>query len=357
MKLAAIIVLITINISYSQVVLNANGPGNTYERITNFFAPGNGTGAVEAPDETPDGSHQDFGRHIAEVFDTDLNKYVFEFYSHYALDNDVATLSTDRQRIEIKTYAASPDNYKGTLGENIIYKWMFKIPIGFLPSTNFTHLHQIKAVDGDDSSPIFTLTPRLGTPNKLELIYVANSTSGTDKLNIVDLLPFEGNWIEAEEIIQVGSSGSYSITLKKHSDGTILLSYSNATMATIRPDNSFIRPKWGIYRSLNDVVNLRDEAVRFSDFSIEEVNLNTTAIQNEKLIASLPNPVHDKLEISNKIMQQFDKLRLYDITGKLLLEKGNLLNEIDVSFLKTGMYFIRFSNKQNQSVSIKIIKT
>ena len=357
MKLAAILVLITINISYSQVVLNADGPGNTYERITNFFAPGNGTGAVEAPDETPDGSHQDFGRHIAEVFDTDLNKYVFEFYSHYALDNDVATLSTDRQRIEIKTYAASPDNYKGTLGENIIYKWMFKIPIGFLPSTNFTHLHQIKAVDGDDSSPIFTLTPRLGTPNKLELIYVANSTSGTDKLNIVDLLPFEGNWIEAEEIIHVGSTGSYSITLKKHSDGTILLSYSNATMATIRPDNSFIRPKWGIYRSLNDVVNLRDEAVRFSDFSIEEVILNTTAIQNEKLIANLPNPVYDKLEISNKIMQQFDKLRLFDITGKLLLEKGNLLNEIDVSFLKTGMYFIRFSNKQNQSVSIKIIKT
>ncbi|MFZ4670775.1 MAG: T9SS type A sorting domain-containing protein [Flavobacterium sp.] len=357
MKLAAIIVLITINISYSQVVLNANGPGNTYERITNFFAPGNGTGAVEAPDETPDGSHQDFGRHIAEVFDTDLNKYVFEFYSHYALDNDVATLSTDRQRIEIKTYAASPDNLKGTLGETVIYKWRFRLPTGFQPSGNFTHIHQVKGVNGDDDSPIFTLTPRLGTPNKLELIYVANSTSGTDKLNIVDLLPFEGNWIEAEEIIQVGSSGSYSITLKKHSDGTILLSYSNATMATIRPDNSFIRPKWGIYRSLNDVVNLRDEAVRFSDFSIEEVNLNTTAIQNEKQIASLPNPVHDKLEISNKIMQQFDKLRLFDITGKLLLEKGNLLNEIDVSFLKTGMYFIRFSNKQNQSVSIKIIKT
>jgi len=357
-KLAAIIVLITINISYSQVVLNANGPGNTYERITNFFAPGNGTGAVEAPDETPDGSHQDFGRHIAEVSDTDLNKYVFEFYSHYALDNDVATLSTDKQRVEIKTYAASPDNLKGTLDENIIYKWMFKIPIGFLPSTNFTHLHQIKAVDGDDSSPLFTLTPRLGTPNKLELIYVANSISGTDKLSIVDLLPFEGNWIEAEEIIHVGSSGSYSITLKKHSDGTVLLSYSNSNIATIRPDNTFIRPKWGIYRSLNDIGNLRDEAVRFSDFSIEEVSsLNTTTIQNEVLLASFPNPVYDKLEISNEILQKFDKLRLFDITGKLLLEKGDLLHEIDVSFLKTGMYFIRFSNKQNQFESIKIIKT
>ena len=354
MKLAAILVLITINISYSQVVLNANAPGNTYERITNFFAPGNGTGAVEAPDLFHPWAS---GRHIAEVFDTELNKYVFEFYSHALLDNEpVDPTLTDRQRVEIKTYAASPDNLKGTLDENIIYKWMFKIPIGFQPSTNFTHLHQIKAVDGDDSSPLFTLTPRLGTPNKLELIYVANSTSGTDKLSIVDLLPFEGNWIEAEEIIHVGSSGSYSITLKKHSDGTVLLSYSNANIATIRPDNTFIRPKWGIYRSLNDVVNLRDEAVRFSDFSIEEVNLNTTTIPYKELFASFPNPVHEKLEISNEIMQQFNKLRLFDITGKLLLEKGNLLNEIDVSFLKTGMYFIRFSNKQNQSVSIKIIK-
>ena len=101
---------------------------------------------------------------------------------------------------------------------------------------------------------------------------------------------------------------------------------------------------------------MRDEAVRFSDFSIEEVNLNTTTIPYKELFASFPNPVHEKLEISNEIMQQFNKLRLFDITGKLLLEKGNLLNEIDVSFLKTGMYFIRFSNKQNQSVSIKIIK-
>ncbi len=180
------LLLIANKFSYSQVVLNADGPGNTYERITSVFATGNGVSAVEAPDETPDGSHQDFGRHIAEVLDTDLNKYVFEFYSHYALDNDVATLSADRQRIEIKTYAASPDNLKGTLGENIIYKWKFKIPIGFQPSANFTHLHQIKAVDGDDSSPLFTLTPRLGTPNKLELIYVANASSGTDKVSIVD---------------------------------------------------------------------------------------------------------------------------------------------------------------------------
>ena len=39
---------------------------------------------------------------------------------------------------------------------------------------------------------------------------------------------------------------------------------------TIRSDNDFIRPKWGIYRSLKKVEDLRDEAVRFNDFSIKE---------------------------------------------------------------------------------------
>ena len=218
-------------------------------------------------------------------------------------------------------------------------------------------MHQIKAVDGDDSSPLFTLTPRLGTPNKLELIYVANSTSGTDKVSIVDLLPFEGNWIDAEEKIHVGSSGTYSITLKNHNDGTVLLSYSNSNIATIRPDNTFIRPKWGIYRSLNDVGNLRDEAVRFSDFSIAEVSdLNVNSISNNEELPSFPNPIIDKLELSDEIVNKFHSFQLFDISGKLLLEKCNLLNEIDVSFLKTGLYFIQFRNNQNQSVSIKIIK-
>ncbi len=349
------LLLITNKFSYSQVVLDADGPGNTYERITNVFAPGNGVSAVEAPDLFHPWAS---GRHIAEVFDSELNKYVFEFYSHALLDNEpVDPTLTDRQRVEIKTYAASPDNLKGTLGENIIYKWKFKIPIGFQPSANFTHLHQIKAVDGDDSSPLFTLTPRLGTPNKLELIYVANASSGTDKVSIVDLLPFEGIWVDAEEKINIGSSGTYSITLKKHSNGAVLLSYSNSDIATIRPDNTFIRPKWGIYRSLNDVENLRDEAVRFSDFSIAEVSdLNVNSNSNAEIFATFPNPIIDKLALSDEIIQQFDSLQLFDITGKLLLDKNNLLNEIDVSFLNTGLYFIQFSTNQQQTICLKIFK-
>lgn len=356
-KLTGIFILFGLSNSYSQVILNANGPGNTYELITNTFAPGNGTGAVETPDQTPDGSHTTFGRHIAEVFDVELNKYVFEFYSHSALDNDIATLASDRQRVEIKTYAASPANLKGTIGENIIYKWQFKIPLGFQPSTNFTHLHQIKAVDGDDSSPLFTLTPRFGNPNKLELIYVANAASGTEKVSIVDLSLFEGNWVDAEEMIHVGSIGSYSLTLKKHSDGNVLMSYSNTNIATIRPDNTFIRPKWGIYRSLNDLINLRDEAFRFSDFSIQEVTslaIHSNSIANESIF--IPNPVLDKMYITETILQNYDSIRILDLTGKIVINQDLLNNFIEVSSLKTGMYFAAFSKEGKPISYVKIIK-
>ena len=111
LKIEAIVfafLLINASVTFSQVILNANGPGNTYERITSIFAPGNGVSAVEAPDLFHPWAS---GRHIAEVFDTELNQYVFEFYSHALLDNEpVDPTLTDRQRVEIETYAASPDN-------------------------------------------------------------------------------------------------------------------------------------------------------------------------------------------------------------------------------------------------------
>ena len=265
---------------HAQTILNAdNIPNNTYELINSILAPG-GT-AIETPDQNPDGLHTAFGRHIAEVFDTDLKKNVFEFYVHVTPDNDV-TGGLDRQRVEMKTYAVSANNLKGVLGETVTYKWRFKVPVGFQPSTSFTHIHQVKAVDGDDSSPIFTLTPRYGTPNKLELIYVQDQFSGTDKKAIVNLSDFEGIWVEVLEIIKLGTgtSGTFSITIKKVSDGTVLLSYSNNAIQTIRTDatdpgspqvpNSFVRPKWGIYRGLTDSGKLRDDSIRISDVLIAE---------------------------------------------------------------------------------------
>lgn len=265
----SLIALASTTVSFGQVVLNADKNKDTYELINSVLAPKHN--AIEVPDE----SHSDFGPHITTVYDKDLKKDVFKFVIHVTPDNDPSTTKTDRQRIEIKTYGSSPDNLKGTLGEEIEYKWNFKLPKGYQPSTAFTHIHQVKAVGGDEGDPIFTLTVRKGkgkdAAHQLELIYVKNKESGTDKKESIDLSTLEGTWVEVIEKIRVGENGTYSIRIKKVKNNNVLLSYSNENIATIRPNNKFIRPKWGIYRSLSKAESLRDESILFSDFSITEI--------------------------------------------------------------------------------------
>ena len=261
----ALMVCFTVQQTIAQVVLEANGPGNTYELINSVLAP-NAT-AVEAPDQC--GNHASFGRHIAEVFDATLNQFVFEFYAHANDDND-RCMSFDRQRTEIKTYAPSPNNLKGTAGETVTYKWKFRLPQGFQASSSFTHIHQIKAVGGDEDDPIFTLTPRAGSTNRMELIHVPATVSTNIYLATANLSLFLGVWVEVTEQIKYGVNGTYSIIIKRVSDGATLLSYANNNILTMRANNDFVRPKWGIYRSLNNVAQLRDDSLRLASISIFE---------------------------------------------------------------------------------------
>ncbi len=245
------------------VFLKADGPGNTYNLITSVLAPG------ANPIETPDCSHNAFGNHIDEVFDNDLNTNVFRFYLHTTPDDD-RCINFDRQRNEIKSYSQSPDNLLGIENETVVYKWKFKLPTGFQSSTNFTHIHQLKSVGGAlESMPIYTLTTRKGTPDRIELRYAETDNQIT--LLQTDLAPFLDTWVEVTETIKYSTNGTYDIEIKTINDGTILLTYANPSINNWRPNAEFVRPKWGIYRSIINVQDLRDEEVLFDEFSITEI--------------------------------------------------------------------------------------
>ncbi len=249
----------------SEIKLESDEPGNTYELINSVLAPG--YDVIEAPDC----SHQDFGRHIDEVFDTELNKNVFRFFIHKSPDTD-RCINFDRQRNEIKIYDKSPDELKGVKNEKVVYSWKFKIAAGFKPSSNFTHLHQLKAVGGsEDSMPLITLTARKGSPDKLELRYAETTSQVT--LKEVDLTLFKGHWVEVTETVVYGEKeiGTYEISIVAISSAKEILSYSNKNIRTWKTEASFIRPKWGIYRSLIDADSLSDEQVLFADFKIIEL--------------------------------------------------------------------------------------
>jgi len=255
---------VTINLEKNEgVELKADGPGNTYELITSVLAPGYN------PIEAPDCSHNAFGEHIDEVFDSELNTNVFRFQIHTTPDDD-RCINFDRQRNEIKTYNQSPDNLLGIENEKVVYKWKFKLDAGFQSSPNFTHIHQLKSVGGSFSSmPMYTLTTRKGSPDELELRYAETDTQIT--LTETAIAPFINTWVEVTETITYSTTGTYEIEIKKISDGQVLLNYSNNAIVNWRPGGTFVRPKWGIYRSLLNAQDLRDENVLFADFSIMEI--------------------------------------------------------------------------------------
>ena len=354
-------------VSFSQVLLEADGPGNTYELINSVLAPG------AVAEETPDTFDPAFGRHIAEVWDAELGKYVFEVYIHSSVPNelqDISTGDTDRQRCEIKTYASSPDNLKGVSGETVQYKWRFRLPVGFQPSPNFTHIHQVKAVDGDDGNPIFTLTPRYkSSGNQLELIYVDGTTTNniTTKVASVDLSLFTGNWVEATETIKLNSaSGTYSISIINVKTGATVLSYNAGNLCTIRSTNSFVRPKWGIYRSITALTYLRDEAVRFNSFSISE--LKTTDVDsysaNENEFKITPDSNSKTFQIQYYLpVKEAVQISVYNANGQFIMpliqnqnqESGNHQLQFDAAGLKNGLYLIRLNAGSNQK-TIKLIR-
>jgi hypothetical protein len=240
---------------YAQTILTADGHTDTYSLINKAFG-----GTAE---EVPDCSHPEFGPHITQSFDQTLRAYVFDFWIHVTPDNDRCT-NFDRQRNEIKT---NSDDLVALEGQTLQEHWLFRLDNGFQPSPNFTHIHQIKAIDGNAGAPLITLTPRAGNPNKLQLIATDDAGKSTTLVE-TDLAPFIGQWVEADEQGTFDWSGKYSILLRRASDGAVLLRYSSDSIQMWRTDTTRIRGKWGIYRSLDSANYLRDEVVLFGGFCV-----------------------------------------------------------------------------------------
>ncbi|MBT8385143.1 MAG: T9SS type A sorting domain-containing protein [Bacteroidia bacterium] len=336
---------------HTQVVLNADGPGNTYNLITSVLAPGFN------PIETPDCSHMAFGEHIDEIFDNELNTNVFRFFIHTTPDND-RCINFDRQRNEIKSYDKSPDNLLGIENETVVYKWKFKLEAGFQSSPNFTHLHQLKSVGGSlESMPMYTLTTRKGSPDRLELRYAETNSQVT--LTQTDLAPFIDTWLDVTETIKYGASGTYQLEIKRVSDQSILFAYSNNSIINWRPGADFVRPKWGIYRSLINNQDLRDEEVLFANFSIEE--LETLSNEDVELefdaLKIIPNPANNTLNLID-IPEPYHLIQVFSMDGRKILEKNiGFATEarFDISSFSNGTYILNLIGKSIKQSKLVLI--
>lgn len=329
-------------ITNAQITLTANGQGNTYNLITTVLAPGYN------PIETPDCGHTSFGNHIDEVWDSAFGGYVFKFHIHVSPDND-RCINFDRQRNEIKTYDKSPSNLKGTLDEIVEYSWKFKLNSGFQSSPNFTHIHQLKSVGGSlESMPMYTLTTRKSNPDRLELRYAETNAQVT--LKHTPLLPFIDQWVYANETIHYSAQGSYDLEIRSLVDSSVLFSYHNDSIVNWRPNADFVRPKWGIYRSLINSQDLRNEEVLFNDFTIHELGMFSLSEATSQYFSVHPNPAKNYIYVE-PLTGDFNHIRIYNAFGSVVYNKTNdgRKLEIDVSEFADGLYTIEVRTDQHNA--------
>jgi len=72
-------------------------------------------------------------------------------------------------------------------------------------------------------------------------------------------------------------------------------------------------------------------------------------------IGLTPNPVNSILQIISLDNSSINKIRIYEITGKLVIEKKGNVNQIDISNLTNGLYLVKIETDKG-TITKKIIK-
>lgn len=249
--------------------------------------------------EHPNSSTKDHNEvdHIETVFDATINQYVFRFISHAssALDGDRGSMN-DRMRNEMKTQTtAAWYKLNGNWGESQILQWKFKIPKGYRPSTSFCHIHQLKAQEGDNGSPVITITLRGsndGTNRRVQVIHSLGNdkSAGTKSLGTfvdnVKIEEFEDEWVQVNEEVTYNHHGKYHLVITRIRDGKVLIDNTQNDIDTWRKGAISIRNKFGIYRSYGGsggkITNgIKDETLDLADFVIYEKDTNPNPVAHD----------------------------------------------------------------------------
>jgi hypothetical protein len=242
------------------------------------------------------GGHAD-GIHASVVEDAALNKSAFRFDIHIdpVIDGDRCSATVvDRQRNEMKSVTNNTTwaKVQGNWDEWQMLEWKFKLPVGFQPTASFCHIHQLKAQDGPNKgNPVITITPRAnsdGTNKRMQIIHTIDGAT-TDKGTIVNNIPladFEGEWVQVREEMHFTHNGYYSCKIIRVRDGKVLIDFQDTNIDLWPGGTSYVRNKYGIYRSLaggrldrvpvGQSPLLKNENILINDFRVYEKNTSAS---------------------------------------------------------------------------------
>ena len=173
-----------------------------------------------------------------------------------------------------------------------------------------------------------------------------------------------GDWMTYTDI-DIPSSGTYTIEYRvssPYSTGNIRLEQNSGTKL-LGQKNVPKTNGWQNWTTISHTVTLnagkQDIAIGIGSgrFNINWFRITsgyksagdeTKQLNSTQKLTIYPNPVNDQLNLQLNEQQLFSNLRIIDLTGKVILEKQveNQAEQIDVSTLPKGMYYIQVNNEQ-----------
>lgn len=249
--------------------LDADGPnqGLTAYELVKAFA---GRRPIESPDLYPD-NHPDVEHIYEDTDDVVGHHFVFLLHRDIDKDRDKYIKFADRQRNEIKAYAGSKRQLKGYQGETLTYRWKFKLEPDMSLSKNFSHFFQLKSVDDGIGTPILTLS---GISYK-DSRWLGLSHAKTRKATVLQKVDWDkvsGEWLEVECTVTYADVGALALSIKRVADDKSIMHFESTHIDMWRGTQSdhFVRPKWGLYRSLKtkEMLAAVQDTIRFADFEV-----------------------------------------------------------------------------------------
>jgi hypothetical protein len=167
-------------------------------------------------------------------------------------DDRDSTGGGDRQRTEVRGMVTGGRPVKMLDGETWKIAYDMFIPASLHGTDHFSHIFQTKT-PRTNAGPWVTLS--LTRSGRTEMIrFQADSTSGAPSIAAHELAPLHETWTTVEITLRIGASGTAGVVLRPALNGkpgisSVICSGSRNNIK-IPDQNDYVRPKWGIYRSI-----------------------------------------------------------------------------------------------------------
>jgi len=94
----------------------------------------------------------------------------------------------------------------------------------------------------------------------------------------------------------------------------------------------------------------------FSTYTFRNTPLLSSDDFTQSEISMYPNPASDKLFISSQTSVGIQKVSIYSLEGKMIVQKDHNLDYIDISLLSAGIYFLEIGFENGKLNTRKFIK-